>query len=149
MCYPLSINKEVTIVCGKLSLEQIIKMFSKELRTKGNSIINVNGQNIKILGTEVFSSNTTLRRFNKGEINFIKCDGAIRVKGRILLIEHVIIFILIALFSAGLFQIGIDGIYISILLFSAAFVFLYLFPMMAFYSLFDVLIKKIEEEAKK
>jgi hypothetical protein len=149
MSYPISINREVTIVCRKLTLEQIVGMFSKELKTNGNSIIKVIGQKINILESKEFSSKTTLKEFNRGSITFIKDDDVIRIKGKILLIEHLVVFISVVLLTIGLFQAGKDGIYIGILLFPVIFVFLYLFPMMAFYSFFGKLIKRIEEEEIK
>jgi hypothetical protein len=149
MSYPISINKEVTINFRKLSLDEIISMFSKELQYQYGSTIMLEGQEIKIIESKEFSSKTNLKHFNKGKITFIQNDNELRIIGKFLLIEHSIIFSVITLISISLVKIGFDGIYISIILLSVSFIFLYLFPMISFYSLFNELVKRIEEVEKQ
>lgn len=146
--YPLTLKKEIIIESQNIPLQEIMNIALHEL-TEFKSLSNIEGTTIKIIRSDGFSSGSTLRNFNKGEIKFIEEGNSIRIKGRFVLIEHFIL-IIIDCFLAALILSGDIGIYKSLsiiaLIFVVSFVFFYLFPYMAFDTYFDILTKRIKEK---
>ena len=153
MSYPISINKEAPLKSQNLNVEQIMQMFSERLEDSNGSFIEIENNKIKILETDEFSSKTSLRNLNKGEISFFKTEDHIIIKGKLLLIENLIIsLVIISIGYFIIFKSGVklfDGIFITAILMALAIAFLYVFPMIAFNSFFNEVIQRIKEEEGK
>lgn len=131
MPYPISIKKQVTI---DLDGDSIKSELSKEL-----SKIRANAEfidsKVKMTWCIEFSSRaTSLKEFNRGHIALDSTSERTKVNIRIVLIEHLVIFLLlVSLGLYGLFDSGLDSVMVKIaaILLIANFVFCYLFPLMS------------------
>ena len=105
----------------------------------------INDDQVKMTWCTEFSSRTTsLKEFNRGRIVLDSTNGGTKIHFRILLIEHLVIFLfLLSLGLYGLFDEGLDSVMIKVaaILLITNFVFCYLFPLMSLNTFVDDLNK--------
>lgn len=147
MPYPISIIKEEIInLDSSTSYQDIVNRLTEDLNKTGTEI-EIKDTKMKLVRCIEFSSRTTsLKDFNKGEIKLNKVNEQMKVNFRIYLIEHLIIFLVIAAIGAyGLFDKGIDSVLlkVSLLLLTVNFIFCYLIPLMTLNSFVKDFINKI------
>jgi hypothetical protein len=148
MPYPISINKQVTFALDENS---IINELTKGLNKIGAKA-EVNENKVKMTWCTEFSSQTTsLKELNRGRIILDSTKGGTKVHFRIVLIEHLVIFIfLLAIGLYGLFDSGLDSVKIKIatILLTANFVFCYLFPLMSLNSFIQDINKRTQDNRR-
>lgn len=131
MPYPISINRHVTI---DLDGDSTKSELSKELG-KIRANVEFSDSKVKMTWCVEFSSRvTSLREFNRGHIVLDSTSEMTKINIRIVLIEHLVIFLfLVSLGLYGLFDSGLDSVIVKIagILLTANFVFCYLFPLMS------------------
>jgi hypothetical protein len=131
MPYPFSINKNFI---SDLDKNSILNELIEELKSIGTQV-DLKDDNVKMTWSIEFSSGiTSFKEFNKGQIKLVLTDEGIKLHFRIILVEHLVIFLfLIAIGVYGLFDSGLDSIMVKVtaILLTANFVFCYLFPLMA------------------
>jgi hypothetical protein len=131
MAYPITINKQVTIDLDENSTKNELCERLDKIGAKAY----FNDNKVKITWCTEFSSRTTiLKEFNRGRIELNSTNGQTKIHFRIVLIEHLLIFLfLVSLGLFGLFDRGLDSVIIKIvaILLIANFLFCYLFPLMA------------------
>ena len=146
MPYPISINKNVTIDLDKNSIINELTEELNKIRTK----VEISDSKVKMTWCTEFSSRvTSLKEFNKGQIELDSTNGKIKVHFRIILVEHLVIFLfLLAIGLYGLLDNGLDSVMIKIaaILLTANFVFCYLFPLMGLNSFVSDFSKRTQDK---
>ena len=146
MSYPFSIEKEVVISNdeAKYSLNIIKTDLKNELKKINKSKISIKNNTIIAENLVEFSSgNTNLQVQNKGNFELTEGNNTIKIKCKIIVWEHFIIFNIISILSLFIlynfktFDYSIS-IGLPFILYFSIFVFFYLMPKMTF----DFFIKK-------
>jgi hypothetical protein len=147
MPYPISLNKYLIIDLDKDSIINELTDGLNRIRTQ----FKLHDDRLKLTWCTEFSSGTSsLKEFNKGQIKLVSTNGQIRVHFKIVLIEHLVIFLfLLTLGVYGLLNSGLDSVIfkIAVILLTANFVFCYLFPLMALNSFIDDIKKRTNAKA--
>ena len=146
MPYPISLNKYLIIDSDKDSIINELTAGLNGTRTQfklHDNILNLTWC------TEFSSGGSSLKEFNKGQIKLIPTNGQFKVHFKIILIEHLIIFLfLLTLGVYGLIDKGLDSVIfeVAIILLTANFVYCYVFPLMALNSFVDDIRKRTRDK---
>ncbi len=146
MPYPISLSRDLVLDSDKDSIIKDLTAGLNGIRTK----FELHDDRLNLTWCTEFSSGTSsLKEFNKGQIKLISTNGQFKVHFKIVLIEHLIIFLfLLTLGVYGLLDNGPDSVIfkIAIILLTANFVFCYLFPLMALNSFIDDIKKRTRDK---
>lgn len=146
MSYPFSIEKEVIIRNdeAKYTLHKIINNLNSELKKINKCEIQIMNNKIIVNNLDEFSSVfLNVKQFNKGKFEFIEDNNTIKIKCKIIVWEHFIIFnsisilCLFILYNFKNFDYSMS-IGLTFILYFSIFIFCYLIPKMTF----DFFIKK-------
>lgn len=145
MPYPISLNKYLIIDSDKDSIINELTVGLNGIKTQ----FKLHEDSLNLTWCTEFSSGTSsLKEFNKGQIKLISTNGQFKVHFKIILIEHLIIFLfLLTLGGYGLFDNGLDSVIfkVAVILLTANFVFCYVFPLMALNSFIDDIRKRTRD----
>jgi len=147
MPYPFSIQKEAIINLDNKSInyKDIINKLTEDL-SKTDNTIDIKDDKVILTHCSEFSSKTSFNFLNRGEINWDKSDGRIRLIFKIYLIEHLIFFLLtITVGVYGLIDSGLSSVVMKVmaLILIVVFVFGYLMPLMTLNSFVKGFIDKL------
>lgn len=151
MGYPFSINKNVSIHCDSLNCnaDEIIGIFESELKKFDGMEIGVSENKIELKKCVEFSSRgLRIKDLNKGSIVIEQNNGIVNIKGKVMLIEHTILFAGFGIFLAfAAVRCDVSEMPIlaklAIILWMAISIFCYLLPLISFYSFFNEAVKRI------
>lgn len=151
MSYPFSINKNVSIHCDSLNCnaEKVIGIFESELKKFDGMEIEISENKIELKKCAEFSSRgLRINDLNKGSIVIEQNNGMVNIKGKVMLIEHTILFAGFGIFLAfaavhsNASEMPILA-KLAIILWMAISIFCYLLPLISFYSFFNETVKRI------